>query len=167
MRIILVPVDLSEISDAVIEQARCFARTQASHLHLLHVAPPAPDITPFNVDRLILRQQAARRLRDLRLRLRGYADQLRHERVDVSTRFTRGTVNTAILAEAQRIAADLIIIGSHNHGNIYHAIFGGVGQKVMRNAPCPVMLVPFRCPKPVWRPLQSRSGAETEHRAHH
>lgn len=157
MQNILVPIDLSEVTNAVIKQARCFAQSQASRLWLLHVTPPAPDSVPFNVDRDILRREAAKRLRDQRLQLRQLAQQLREERTQVSTRFVRGTVNTIILAEARRIQADLIIIGSHSHGNIYHAIFGGVGQKVMRSAPCPVMLVPLRREKPVWQLIQPKT----------
>jgi nucleotide-binding universal stress UspA family protein len=52
-----------------------------------------------------------------------------------------GTVNTTIVAEAERINADLVIMGSHGHGNVYHALFGGVGQSVVRKLSCPVMLV--------------------------
>ena len=59
----------------------------------------------------------------------------------VFTRFVAGTVSTVILTEAERMHADLIVMGSHGHGNIYHALFGGVGQKVVRKASCPVMLV--------------------------
>jgi nucleotide-binding universal stress UspA family protein len=142
---ILVPLDLSEISGAVVEQARCFAQSQGSRVRLLHVTPPAQDSVPFNVDRDILRREATRRLCQQRLQIRQFAEQLRREHADVSTRVLRGTVSTSILEEARRINADLIILGSHCHGTIYHALFGGVGPKVMRKAACPVMLV--RCPE--------------------
>jgi nucleotide-binding universal stress UspA family protein len=143
-------LDLSEISSSVVEQARCFAQSQASHLWLLHVTPPAQESFPFNVDRNLLRREAAQSLWQQRLQIRQFAEQLRREHADVSTRVLRGTVSTTILDEARRIDADLIILGSHRHGTVYHALFGGVGPKVMRKASCPVMLVRCRAATGLW-----------------
>ena len=141
MRNLLVPVDLSEISPAVVEGASCFGRSLASNLWLLHVVPSPSHSPPFNLDRKLWRRELAKGLRDHRQQLHELAEQLRLEHYHVFTRFIAGTVSTVILAEAERLHADLIVMGSHGHGNIYHALFGGVGQKVMRKASCPVMLV--------------------------
>ena len=130
MRNLLVSVDLSEMSGSVVERAACIAQSFVSKLWLLHVAPPpAKSSVPFNLDRDILRAQAARQLRLQRHQLQALADQLRRQRIHVVTRFVSGTVSTTILAEAERIKAELIIMGSHGHGNVYHALFGGVGPE--------------------------------------
>jgi len=141
MRNLLVPVDLSEISQPVVERASCFGRSLASNLWLLHVVPPTNHSIPFNLDRSLWRREVAKGLRQRRRQLYELAQQMRRERYHVFTRFVAGTVSTVILAEAGRMHADLIVMGSHGHGNVYHALFGGVGQKVMRKASCPVMLV--------------------------
>jgi nucleotide-binding universal stress UspA family protein len=145
------------MSGAVVERAACIAQSPTHKLWLLHVAPPTSSSVPFNLDRDILRTQVARQLRRQRHRLRDLADQLRRQRIHVITRFISGTVSTTILAEAARINADLIIMGSHGHGNVYHALFGGVGQKVARKAACPVMLVPHQSTKPHWQWMQRES----------
>ena len=155
---LLVAVDLSEMSTAVVERAACIAQSFINKLWLLHVAPPTSASVPFNLDRDILRQQIAKQLRMQRRQLHDLADQLRRQRIHVVTRFIRGTVSTTILAEAERIHADLIIMGSHGHGNVYHALFGGVGQKVVRKAACPVMLVPHHTTKPHWQWMQRQQG---------
>lgn len=159
---ILVPLDLSEISSAVVDQARCFAQPRGSHLWLLHVTPPAHDSSPFNVDREVLRREAAQSLRQQRLQIRQLAEQLRREHAGVSTRILQGTVSTTILEEARRINADLIILGSHRHGTIYHALFGGVGPKVMRKAECPVMLVRPRETRGLWRLAERDQNASQQ-----
>jgi len=162
MRNLLVSVDLSEMSGAVVERAACIAQSSVSKLWLMHVAPPSKSSVPFNLDRDILRTQVAKQLRLQRHQLRDLADQLRRERIDVVTRFVSGTVSTTILAEAERIRAELIIMGSHGHGNVYHALFGGVGQKVMRKATCPVMLVPPQSTKPHWHWMRREPGESRE-----
>ena len=141
MRNLLVPVDLSEISLAVVERANCLAQSFSSSVWLLHVLLRGPDSVPFNLDRAMFRKEVAKELRRRRHQLHDLAGQLRQERVHVVTRLIPGTVNTTIVAEAERINADLVIMGSHGHGNVYHALFGGVGQSVMRKVSCPVMLV--------------------------
>ncbi|MEN8762949.1 MAG: universal stress protein [Thiogranum sp.] len=162
MRNLLVAVDLSEMSGAVVERAACIAQSFVGKLWLIHVAPASKSSVPFNLDRDILRTQVAKQLRLQRRQLRDLANQLRRQRIHVVTRFLSGTVSTTILAEADRITAELIIMGSHGHGNVYHALFGGVGQKVMRKATCPVMLVPPQLTKPHWhwmrRELEENQG---------
>ena len=157
MRNLLVPVDLSEMSGPVVERAACIAQSFMSKVWLLHVIPSTNESVPFNLDRDVLRSQIAGQLRLQREHLHELAGRLRRERIDVTARFLSGTVSTTILAEARRIAAELIIMGSHGHGNVYHVLFGGVGQKVMRKAACPVMLVPPHPTKPHWHWLQDES----------
>ena len=157
MRNLLVPVDLSEISAAVVDQAACLAQSSPVRLWLLHVIPPDQEAVPFNVDRTVLRKEAADELRDRRHRLQDLAELLRQEHIHVTTRFIPGAVNSTILAEARRVNADLIIMGSHGHGNIYHALFGGASQKVSRKAPCPVMLIPRAHTGRNWQVLKQES----------
>ena len=162
MRNLLVAVDLSEVSGVVVERAACVAQSFVSKLWLLHVAPPTKSSVPFNLYRDILRTQVAKQLRLQRRQLRELGDQLRRQRIHVVNRFVLGTVSTTILAEAERITAELIIMGSHGHGNVYHALFGGVGQKVMRRARCAVMLVPPQPTKPHWHWVRGKPGETRE-----
>jgi len=158
MRNLLVPVDLSEISPAVVEGASCFGRSLACNLWLLHVVPPPNHSPPFNLERSLWRRELAKGLRDHRRQLHELAEQLRREHYHVFTRFITGTVSTIILTEAERLHADLIVMGSHGHGNLYHTLFGGVGQKVMRKASCPVMLVSPEKRKSDWHLVRHDSG---------
>lgn len=142
MRNLLVPVDLSESSIAVVDRASCLAQSFGSKLWLLHVFLSGHDPMPYNLDRQVLRNEAAREIVFERHRLQQLAERLRQGRVNVIVRSIVGNIPNIILTEAERINADLIILGSHGHGNLYHALLGGVGQKVKRKAKCPVMLVP-------------------------
>src|SRR5436190_6887726 len=55
------------------------------------------------------------------------------------------------LAEAAR-DADLLVLGSHGHGRLYHAVLGSVAEACVRAATCPVVVVPTphaeRVPRP-------------------
>ena len=55
-----------------------------------------------------------------------------------------GTPLTEIVNAAKDWPADLIVIGSHGRGGIRRVLLGSVAEGVMRNAPCPVLVVRAR-----------------------
>ncbi len=60
---------------------------------------------------------------------------------DVETVVVEGNPATEIVRIATERAIDLVVMGSHGRGGISRAILGSVADKVMRTAPCPVMIV--------------------------
>ncbi|KAF0104000.1 MAG: UspA domain-containing protein [Rhodospirillaceae bacterium] len=52
-----------------------------------------------------------------------------------------GAPHTEIVKAAKDLPADLIVIGSHGRGGIKRVLLGSVAESVMRNAPCPVLVV--------------------------
>lgn len=54
----------------------------------------------------------------------------------------RGSAAQTIRDMAERLHADLIVLGSHGHGRFFHTMFGSVREAVLSHAPCPVLVVP-------------------------
>ena len=50
----------------------------------------------------------------------------------------------AIIEEAQKHAAIMIIMGSHGHSGLMHMLMGSVTEKVIGHATCPVLVVSLR-----------------------
>ena len=55
-----------------------------------------------------------------------------------------GAPHTEIVNAANDWPADLIVIGSHGRGGIRRVLLGSVAEGVMRNPPCPVLIVRTR-----------------------
>lgn len=53
-----------------------------------------------------------------------------------------------ILAEAKRIDADYIVMGSHGHTALYDLLVGSTTHGVLKHASCPVIIVPAHTPAP-------------------
>lgn len=53
----------------------------------------------------------------------------------------QGAPSDEIVKAAKEWPADLIVIGSHGRGGIKRALVGSVAEGVMRQAPCPVLVV--------------------------
>jgi nucleotide-binding universal stress UspA family protein len=65
------------------------------------------------------------------------------EDVPAVTITTQATLGAApdVLIEAAR-DADLLVLGSHGHGRLFHAVLGSVTEASIRAATCPVVVVP-------------------------
>jgi nucleotide-binding universal stress UspA family protein len=47
----------------------------------------------------------------------------------------------AINQFAKELPADLVVIGSHGRSGLRHALLGSTAEKVVRKAPCPVLVI--------------------------
>ena len=53
-----------------------------------------------------------------------------------------GAVAEEILNQADAINADLLVMGTHGHGAMYHLLVGSATEGVLKHAIRPVLLVP-------------------------
>jgi nucleotide-binding universal stress UspA family protein len=61
-------------------------------------------------------------------------------KVAVTTRVVEGDAVDALL-DASR-SADVLVLGSHGHSRLFHAVLGSVAEECVRRAKCPVLVVP-------------------------
>ena len=59
----------------------------------------------------------------------------------VSTALLRGVPKHAIIEEAERWGADLIVVGSHGYGALERFLLGSVSQSIAHHAKCSVEIV--------------------------
>jgi nucleotide-binding universal stress UspA family protein len=142
MKNILVPVDFSEITDSVVATARALAQAFSAKLWLLHVAAPDPDFVGYEAGPQSVRDQLAGRLRAEHRRLQEEAARLRDGGIEAAALLIQGPTVEKILTEADRIGADLIVLGSHGHGAVYRSLLGSVSESVLRKTACPITIVP-------------------------
>lgn len=53
-----------------------------------------------------------------------------------------------VLVEAARYAR-LLVLGSHGYSRLHHAVLGSISEECIRQATCPVVVVPVPRPQPV------------------
>lgn len=142
MKNILVPVDFSDVTTAVVETARKFAAAFQGRLVILNVAEPEPDFVGFEAGPPAVRIATARDYKVERQRLDDIKTRLLAGGSDVTALHIQGPIVDKILHEAGEQQADLIVIGSHGHGAFYDLLVGSVTQGVIKDAKCPVVVVP-------------------------
>jgi nucleotide-binding universal stress UspA family protein len=122
---ILCPLDFSAASVALVAYAAALAVGSGAELRLLYVQEPAVPV-PARMEAELYAHRAA-------------AEAAGASRVSTTT--VHGEAAEAILAEAQRQHADLIIIGAHGQTGISRFLMGNTAEMVVRTAPCPTLLV--------------------------
>lgn len=138
IRQILCPVDFSEFSRHAVDHAGTIARWYDARLVVLHVFVKASalDLPPLVMEE----QDRARIMADMR-RLTSQLP------ADVKVDFCiqeASEIHREILRQANR--ADLLVIGSHGRSGFERLLLGSVTEKVIRQAPCPTLVVPRRAP---------------------
>jgi nucleotide-binding universal stress UspA family protein len=144
MKNILVLIDFSEITGVVIEHAAGLARAFAGKIWLLHVAVPCTEAIPFNVDHGLARKELAKEFHSEHRRLQALAERLRADGVATTALLVQGNIVKTIVTEAQRLKADLIVLGLHGHGRLYQTLPDGTSRGLLRRASCPIYVLPPR-----------------------
>ncbi len=142
MRNILVAIDLSNVTDAMISLAMSIAIPTKAKIWIVHVAAPDPDFVGFKVGPEYVREQRADTLREEHVAIQGMADRLKEQGCDAEALLVQGPTTDTILEISDRIAADLIIMGSHGRSALFRAFVGSVSEQVLRESRSPVMIVP-------------------------
>jgi nucleotide-binding universal stress UspA family protein len=140
LKSILVPIDFSAPSKKALNYAATVARQFKAKLTLLHVVEPVA--TPDFAASFPLVMEDDRLMAAAKKEL---------ERATKAARIPRGTVEKLLvrfgrsfheITEAARTRkVDLIIISTHGYTGMRHALLGSTTERVVRHAPCPVLVV--------------------------
>ena len=140
VRQILVPVDFSENTPAVLDWAAHLAEEHGSAITLLHAYHLPVEFQQLEGAYLPPDfWQSVRGEAEATLRRHGEAFQRRGLHVD--TAVCEGYAATVIVEEANSRHADLIVIGTHGRSGLKHLLLGSIAERVVQKASCPVLTV--------------------------
>jgi len=133
---ILAPVDFDPSSLMALEFAAKLAKQNDGTVFILHIVPVDMDVTgmPQYVD-LIKRQESLDRDK-LTAIAKQHLAEVKWEILD-----QMGEPADVIDDVATKLPADLIVMVTHGRRGLARLVEGSIAEKVLRNAPCPVLAV--------------------------
>jgi universal stress protein A len=142
-RRILVPIDFSETSLEALRYACTLAQAFDSRVHLLHVLPH-PVQWPMETEHRVLVDLRQESRAEAELKLAALATEERLDPFTTTIAAVTADVDHAILTYAASAGADLIVMGTHGHAAFADFLLRSVAERVVRQASCPVVVVPHR-----------------------
>jgi nucleotide-binding universal stress UspA family protein len=143
IREILVPVDFSDHAKAALAHALLFASQFGAAVTLLNVIEPPvayPESIGYttNPDHVI--QALEKCIAEVSKRENLRLPLIRRAEV------VAGDPCEKILETASLKKVDLIIISTHGRTGLAHALLGSTAEKIIRQAPCPVLVIRYQQP---------------------
>jgi len=140
IRHILVPVDFSENTPAILDWTAHLAEEHGSRVTLLHAYHLPVEFQ--QLEGAYLPPDFWQSVRtEAETNLRRFAEELERKKIRVETAVCEGYAATVIVEEASTRRADLIVIGTHGRSGIKHLLLGSIAERVVQKAPCPVLTV--------------------------
>jgi nucleotide-binding universal stress UspA family protein len=136
----LVPVDFSAGSDAALDAAIELASALGAELHVMHACELCvPMVMTYEVVIPPAFIEETRKAAETKLarELKKVCD----VGITGESHLTDAPAATAAADLAQRIGADLIVIGTRGNTGVKHALLGSVAEHTVRIAPCPVLTI--------------------------
>ena len=151
---ILVAYDFSDYSELALTLALLIAQEYQAELHLLHVLPPftldEPEISWYPIGKEGVYHKAARRLQKA-------VPSEAHLWCKIKNVVSEGQPYREIINYAETNDIDLVCIGAHGAGFGLMTLFGSNVDRVLRQAPCPVLVSrPLRPARSLPRELVER-----------
>jgi nucleotide-binding universal stress UspA family protein len=138
---ILVPIDFSDYSKNALEYAIPFAQQFQASIDLIYVVEPTIYPADFSFGQIgfpnVEEELRTRGSEELDKLITGEIGKKVNARKVVRT----GKPFYEINQYASEEGIDLIIIATHGHTGMEHILFGSTAEKVVRKAPCPVLVV--------------------------
>jgi len=144
---ILCAVDFSPASHCALELAAVLARRHRCQLTITHVYEASAAATDMLVAPPELFEQAVRETERELDRFRAQAEALTDR--PIRTALLKGKPADAVVHWAREHPCDLIVLATHGRGGLKRLMLGSVAERVVRTAPCSVMVA---------RPSDASSG---------
>lgn len=145
---ILVPTDFSPSAWTALQDAAAIADAYGAWLDIIYVwdiptfAVPG-EMAAYGLPNSIIdaiHAQAHQRMEEFLVEARAKGIPIRNANV------LPGNAPRAIIEAARSGDYDLIVLGSHHHTGLKRAVLGSVAERVVRHAPCPVLLATAKAP---------------------
>jgi universal stress protein A len=139
LRRILVPIDFRGTTVAALRHAAAFARQYRAAITLLHIVEPVGQ----ELRRNIPRERLIEEMSEVgECQIRKLVDVIWGEEIATDVVVAGGKPYQQIVNEAKEMNADMIIMASHGVVGSWGFFRRGTTAKVVRHAPCPVLVVP-------------------------
>ena len=138
---VVVPVDLEEHTEKLLEYASYIASKLSAKLSVIHVVEPFPTTGDMELGLATIQEYTENRIKHAG----EFLEKLVAPYPESTTKILNGIIVDEIVKFAKDKESDIIIIGTHGTKGIEKLLLGSVAERVVKSAHCPTLVMnPFK-----------------------
>jgi nucleotide-binding universal stress UspA family protein len=138
---ILVPIDFSDNSKKALRYAIPFAQQFNASLTLVYIVEPTIYPSDFGFGQVGF-PDVEKELHEKAIgEMSALIDSIVPKSLKTQTMVGSGIPFVEITTYAKQEEVDMIIVATHGRSGVEHILFGSTAEKIIRKAPCPVLVV--------------------------
>lgn len=141
MQKILVPTDFSEFANTAKDYAVAIAKATGATLYFEHTMLVAVDWESMSESDRLLYPELKKNIEEAEKGLKDLVESVKREGVEAQQQLTFNEGLIDIPGEIQKFNFDLTVMGSHGETGLRSVLLGSNAQRMIRYAPCPVLIV--------------------------
>lgn len=138
---VLVATDFSAAAALAARHAATLARCTGASLHAVHVVEDFSYWESFNLKHFPSPEVFDELKSNARIALDDMFSDEDRAGLEVRSHVRHGKPFVEIIRAAREFEADVIVVGSHGQSGLAETLFGSTAEKVVRKAPCAVLVV--------------------------
>lgn len=146
MKKLLVAVDLSKISEKIVQKAIALAKDLSAEIVLVYIVSLDVGFIMGDVGFQYLPELEATELEEDDKCLKEIKERIEKQGVKCDVVIQQGIPEEKLIELSQKLGAYAIVIGSKGHGNLYNTLVGSVCHEIIKNSSVPVFVVPAEEP---------------------
>lgn len=143
MKTIVLPIDFSERSEYLIDEAVKFAKEINAKISLIHVAPLDIGFAIGDMGFQYFPEIEKSEIKEELLQLNRLEQRIIAQDIDCDHLLKQGEASSIILEFAEEKNADYIVIGSHGRSGMYDVFIGSLTKSITKKSSIPVLVVPI------------------------
>jgi len=142
MKTIILPLDFSDTTDALVDYAINFAKDVNAKISLIHVAPSDIGFVIGDMGYQYFPQVEENEIKYELKELNRIEQRIIAQGVDADHLLKQGVAADIILEHATEKNANYIVMGSHGRSGIYDVFIGSLTKDLTKKSHIPVLVVP-------------------------
>lgn len=140
---ILVAVDFNDSIGEVMSYAESIALKFEAKVWVVYVAAPDPDFVGYEPGPQYIRDFRADELREEHRRLQKICESFLSPDIETEALLIQGSTVETVIEEAEKLNADLLIVGTHKHSFLHNLLKESVSLKLLKKGNIPLLAIPI------------------------
>lgn len=143
MKTIVLPLDFSEKSEYLVDEAVKFAKDSNAKISLIHVAPMDIGFAVGDMGFQYFPEVEQSEIKEELSKLNQFEQQIINQGITCTHILKQGDAGDVILDHAKEVNADYIVVGSHGRSGMYDLFIGSLTKAITKRSTIPVLVIPI------------------------